>query len=60
MNLTHSHENRLLLETVQAFMKAELIPHEAEGDRLGEVPLDRGRKIERRASEAVRVKTIPL
>ena len=40
MSLVNSHENRLLLETVQAFMKAELHPHEDLVDRLGEVPLD--------------------
>ncbi len=50
--MDHSHENRLLLETVQAFMKAELTPHEAEVDRLGEVPLELGRQIERRAIAA--------
>ncbi len=47
-----SHENQLLLETVQAFMKAELFPHEDLVDRLGEVPLDLGRQIEKRAIEA--------
>ena len=52
LSLVDSHENRLLLETVQAFMKAELQPHEDLVDRLGEVPLDLGRQIERRAREA--------
>ena len=52
MSLVNSHENRLLLETVQAFMKAELHPHEDLVDRLGEVPLDLGRQIEKRAHEA--------
>ena len=48
MSLVNSHENRLLLETVQAFMKAELHPHEDLVDRLG----DLGRQIEKRAHEA--------
>lgn len=49
--LVNSHENRLLLETVQAFMKAELHPHEDLVDKLGEVPLELGRQIEKRAKE---------
>jgi acyl-CoA dehydrogenase len=52
LSLVNSHENRLLLETVQAFMKAELTPHEDLVDRLGEVPLDLGRQIEARAKAA--------
>ena len=54
LSLVNSHENRLLLETVQAFMKAELHPHEDLVDKLGEVPLDLGRQIEKRAHEAGR------
>ena len=52
MNLVNSHENRLLLETVQAFMKAEIHPHEDLVDKLGDVPLELGRQIEKRAHEA--------
>ena len=52
MALADSHDNRMLLQTVQAFMKAELHPHEDEVDRLGEVPLDLGRQIEKRAIAA--------
>ena len=52
MSLVSSHENQLLLDTVQAFMKAELFPHEELVDKLGEVPLDLGRQIEKRAIEA--------
>lgn len=51
MSLVNTHENRLLLETVQAFITAELTPHEDLVDRLGEVPLDLGRQIEARARE---------
>jgi len=52
VTLASSHENRLLLDTVQAFMKAELHPHEDLVDRIGEVPLDLGRQIEKRAMES--------
>ena len=52
MSLFASHENQLLLKTVQAFMKAELFPHEDLVDKIGEVPLDLGRQIEKRAMEA--------
>ncbi|MGB7262398.1 MAG: acyl-CoA dehydrogenase family protein [Albidovulum sp.] len=47
-----SHENELLLSTVRAFMEAELFPHEDMVDRLGTVPDDLGRQIEKRAIEA--------
>ena len=47
-----SHENELLLGTVRAFLDAEIYPHEEEVDRLGEVPEDLGRQIEKRAMEA--------
>lgn len=45
------HETELLLSTVRAFMQDELLPHEAEVDRLGHVPDELGRQIERRAIE---------
>lgn len=51
MSLVSTHEHQLLLETVQAFMKAELFPHEDLVDKLGEVPLELGRQIEKRAIE---------
>lgn len=49
--LATTHEHQQLLETVRAFLDAEIYPHEAEVDRLGEVPLDLGRQIERRAKD---------
>lgn len=52
MDVSGSHENALLLDTVRAFMQAELYPHEDEVDRLGEVPEELGRQIEARAIEA--------
>jgi acyl-CoA dehydrogenase len=52
LNTPLSHENRQLLDTIRAFMKAEIYPHEAEVDRLGEVPIELGRQIEKRAIKA--------
>ncbi|MFN0193241.1 MAG: acyl-CoA dehydrogenase family protein [Aestuariivirga sp.] len=52
MSLVKTHEDQLLLDTVQAFMKAEIYPHEELVDRLGEVPLDLGRQIEKRSMAA--------
>lgn len=45
------HEQQMLLDTVRAFMEAELLPHEDLVDRTGEVPPELGRQIERRAIE---------
>lgn len=46
------HETNLLVQTVRAFMEAEIFPHEDLVDRLGEVPEELGRQIEARAKEA--------
>ncbi|MGI9483524.1 MAG: acyl-CoA dehydrogenase family protein [Hyphomicrobiales bacterium] len=51
MNITVSHENELLLNTVRSFMEDEIYPHEDEVDRIGEVPEELGRQIEARAKE---------
>jgi acyl-CoA dehydrogenase len=51
LNFAVSHENELLLKTVQSFLEAEIYPHEEAVDRLGEVPIDLGRQIERRSKE---------
>jgi hypothetical protein len=52
VNVAVDHEHELLLSTVRAFMAAEIYPHEDMVDRLGHVPDDLGRQIERRAIEA--------
>ena len=52
MNVAMSHENELLLNTVRAFMEAEIYPHEDEVDKLGYVPEEIGRQIEKRSMEA--------
>ena len=51
MTIEHSHENELLLKTVQSFLEAEIYPHEEEVDRTGEVPIELGRQIEQRSKE---------
>ncbi len=52
MDIRLNHENELLLQTVRSFMKREIFPHEEEVDRLGSVPPELGRQIEKRAIEA--------
>ena len=44
-----SEEQRLLVETVRRFVETELLPHEAEVDRLGEVPHELALQIKHRA-----------
>jgi acyl-CoA dehydrogenase len=52
MNPPLDHEHEMLLQTVRRFMEEEMLPHEDLVDRLGEVPLDLGRQIEKRSKEA--------
>ena len=51
-NISTDHEDELLLNTVRSFLEAEIYPHEEEVDRLGEVPKELGRQIEKRSMEA--------
>ena len=46
-----NYENTLLLETVKSFLEDEIYPYEEEVDRLGIVPEDLGRQIEKRSIE---------
>lgn len=46
-----THERELLGSTVRSFMEQEMHPHEELVDRAGEVPIELGRQIERRAKE---------
>src|SRR5215471_10078559 len=46
-----TEEQRMLVETVRQFMEQEIIPHERETERLGEVPLELGKQIQKRALE---------
>ncbi|AAV95943.1 acyl-CoA dehydrogenase family protein [Ruegeria pomeroyi DSS-3] len=51
MNMETSHEHELLTATVRKFVDTEMMPHEDEVDRLGQVPEEIGRQIEARAHE---------
>ena len=46
-----TEEQRMLVDTVRQFMAQEIIPHERETERLGEVPLELGKQIQKRALE---------
>jgi len=46
-----TEEQRMLVETVRQFMAQEIIPHERETERLGEVPIELGKQIQKRALE---------
>jgi acyl-CoA dehydrogenase len=46
-----NHENELLINTLKAFMDAEIFPYEDEVDAKGEVPIELGRQIETRAKD---------
>jgi len=46
-----TEEQRMLVETVRQFMAQEIVPHERQTERLGEVPLELGKQIQRRAME---------
>ncbi len=52
MDIKISHENDLLLQTVRSFMQQEIFPHEEEVDRVGLVPEELGKQIEKRSIEA--------
>ena len=45
------HENELLINTLKAFMDAEIFPYEDEVDAKGEVPIELGRQIEKQAKD---------
>ncbi len=51
MDYPLSDEQRMLVESLRAFMEEEIYPHEAEIDRAGEVPDEIGDRIARRAIE---------
>ena len=51
MDITLSHEDEMILQTVRSFMEKEILPHEEEVDRLGYVPQELGRKIEQQSIE---------
>ena len=52
MDFEPSHEQRMLRDTVRAFMEKEIYPHEGAVDAAGHTPPELGRQIEQRAIEA--------
>ena len=46
-----TEEQRLLVDTVRQFMAAEIFPHERETERLGEVPIELGKQIQKKSRE---------
>ena len=51
MDYLLTEEQRMLIASIRAFVEQELRPHEAECDRLGEVPGALGEQIVKRALE---------
>ena len=51
MDIQLSDEQRMLVDSLRAFVAQELEPHEAEADRTGEVPEELGQQIKKRALE---------
>jgi acyl-CoA dehydrogenase len=52
VDFTLSEEQRLIVDTVRAFVEKELYPHEEEVERLDEVPAELAARIRRRAIAA--------
>jgi acyl-CoA dehydrogenase len=46
-----SDEQKMLIDAVRQFMAEEIFPHEREVERLGEVPLELGKQIQKRSME---------
>ena len=51
MDFQVTEEQRMLLDSLRAFLEAEIYPHEAEVDRSGEVPAEIAERISRRSKE---------
>ena len=51
MDLELTDEQRMLAESVRAFVSRELLPHEVDVEKLGEAPPDLGRQITQKALE---------
>jgi acyl-CoA dehydrogenase len=51
MNYQLSDEQTMMLDSLRAFLAAEIYPHEAETDRAGEVPVELGKQIKAKAIE---------
>ena len=51
MNFDLTDEQTMLLDSLKSFLDEEIYPYEAEADRLGEVPIERGERIKQKAIE---------
>ncbi|ESR23456.1 acyl-CoA dehydrogenase family protein [Lutibaculum baratangense] len=51
MNFDLTDEQRMVVDTVREFVETEMYPHEAEVERLGEVPKEIGAEIKRKVIE---------
>jgi acyl-CoA dehydrogenase len=51
MNYQITEEQRMILDSLKAFLEKEIYPHEAEADRAGEVPVELGEHIKQQAIE---------
>jgi acyl-CoA dehydrogenase len=51
MNFALTDEQTMLLDSLKSFLEEEIFPHEAEADKTGEVPVELGEKIKKKAIE---------
>ena len=51
MNYQLTEEQTMLLDSIRAFLEAEIYPYETEADRAGAVPEERGERIKAKAIE---------
>jgi acyl-CoA dehydrogenase len=51
MNYQITEEQRMILDSLKAFLEQEIFPHEAEADRTGVVPVELGEHIKQKAIE---------
>ena len=51
MNYQITDEQRMIVESLRAFLEKEIYPHEAETDRAGEVPVELANQIKKKAIE---------
>jgi alkylation response protein AidB-like acyl-CoA dehydrogenase len=50
-DFTPTEEQTMLVDSVRQFMEKEIFPHEREIERRGEIPLELGKQIQKRAKE---------
>ena len=60
MDQITSHENSLILNTAKKFLEDEIYPHEETVDKIGEVPIELGKQIEKRAKATTKTEPKPI